>query len=98
VLEFQDKILLAPYNFFAPATGPEENNPYFRKLRSKGMSGYQVLRKFYIGQGLREDLQLLRKKERTDKLNDALSELGLEPEQKTKILDLLRDYPLTKTA
>ncbi|MFC1836941.1 hypothetical protein ACFL2Q_19820 [Thermodesulfobacteriota bacterium] len=64
----------------------------------KGMSGYQPLIKFYVGRGLREDLELLWKKERADKLESALTEFGLSTEQKSKILDLLRDYPLSQSA
>lgn len=64
----------------------------------KGMSGYQPLIKFYVGQGLREDLELLWRKERAEKLESTLDELGLKSEQKSKIWELLQDHPLTKTA
>jgi hypothetical protein len=69
-----------------------------RVAPEKGMSGYQALIKFYVGQGLREDLELLWKKERAEKLDATLTEFGLKPEQKDRILDLLRDHPRLKTA
>jgi len=64
----------------------------------KGMSGYQALIKFYIGQGLREDLALIWQSQTTEKLESALNEFGLKPEQRSKLLELLRDHPLTKSA
>jgi hypothetical protein len=63
----------------------------------KGMSGYQPLIKYYIGQGLREDLEMLWQKETAAKLESTLDEFGLEPEQKIRLLELLRDHPLTKS-
>jgi hypothetical protein len=64
----------------------------------KGMSGYQPLIKFYIGQGLREDLELLWHKEKAEKLEAALDDMGLKPEQKSILLKLLKDHPVTKSA
>lgn len=64
----------------------------------KGMSGYQPLIKYYIGQCLREDLEMLWQKETVEKLESTLDEFGLKPEQKTRLLELLRDHPLTKSA
>jgi hypothetical protein len=64
----------------------------------KGMSGYQPLIKYYIGQGLREDLEMLWQKDTALKLESTLDEFGLKPEQKTKLLELLRDHSLSKSA
>jgi hypothetical protein len=64
----------------------------------KGMSGYQALIKFYIGQCLREDLEQLWKEERSAKLEATLEEFGLKEDQKNRIRDLLRDHPGLKTA
>ncbi|MEW6111073.1 MAG: hypothetical protein AB1664_03005 [Thermodesulfobacteriota bacterium] len=41
----------------------------------KGMSGYQALIKFYVGQGLRQDLELLWHKNREERPEAALDEL-----------------------
>ena len=64
----------------------------------KGMSGYQALIKFYIGQCLREDLEQLWREERSAKLEATLEEFGLKEDQKSGIRDLLRDHPGLKTA
>ena len=64
----------------------------------KGMSGYQALIKFYIGQCLREDLDRLWTEERSRKLEATLEEFGLKEDQKSIIWDLLRDHPGMKTA
>lgn len=67
-----------------------------RVAPDKGMSGYQALMKFYIGQGLRKDLERLWEKERTRKLEAILDECGLDEDQRTRIWDLLRDHPSIK--
>jgi len=64
-----------------------------RVAPARDLPGYQALIKFYVRQGLREDLQRLWEKERASKLEAALEELGLREEQKTRIWDLLRDHP-----
>jgi len=64
----------------------------------KGMSGYQALIKFYIGQALREDLDLIWQKERAEKLESTLDEFGLKSEQKNRLWELLQDHPLIKSA
>lgn len=64
----------------------------------KGMSGYQPLMKFYIGQGLREDLQLLWEEEQTKELEALLSEIELEEEQKTRLWALVQRRPKAQTA
>lgn len=64
-----------------------------RVAPARDLPGYQALIKFYVRQGLREDLQRLWEKERARKLEAALEELGLKEEQKTRIWDLLRDHP-----
>ncbi len=64
----------------------------------RDMPGYQALIKFYVRQGLRDDMERLWEKERADKLATALEELGLKEEQKTRIWDLLRDHPRIETA
>ena len=64
----------------------------------KGMSGYQALIKFYIGQALREDLDLIWRKERAEKLESTLDEFGLKSEQKDRLWELLQDHPLAKAA
>ncbi len=69
-----------------------------RVAPTKGMSGFEALMEFYIGQGLRDDLELLWKQDRTERLDAALTEFGLKPDQKEMILALLRDYPLPKSA
>ena len=64
----------------------------------RNMQGYQALLKFYIRQGLREDLERLWEEERAKKLESALNEFGLKEEQKTRIWELLRSHPRLKTA
>ncbi len=69
-----------------------------RVASTKGMSGHEALMEYYLGQGLREDLDLLWKQERSEKIDSVLTEFGLNPLQKEMILALLRDYPLPKSA
>lgn len=57
----------------------------------KGMSGYQALIKFYIGQGLRKDLRKLWEAETPGKLETVLVECGIGPEQRRAILDRLKE-------
>jgi len=48
----------------------------------KGMSGYQSLIKYYIGQGLLRDIDLVRRVEEEDlRLESTLKKIGLEPEK-----------------
>ncbi len=48
----------------------------------KGMSGYQSLIKYYLGQGLLRDIDLVRRLEEDDaRLEAALTKIGLEPEK-----------------
>jgi hypothetical protein len=57
----------------------------------KGMSGYQALIKFYVGQGLRKDLRDLWQAENAGKLEIVLAECGIDPSQRQEILDRLRE-------
>jgi hypothetical protein len=60
----------------------------------KGMTGYQTLMKFYIRQGLREDLQLLWEEEqRARELDMMLGEFGLKEDQKDRLRNFLREGP-----
>jgi hypothetical protein len=60
----------------------------------KGMSGYQALMKFYIGQGLRKDLRELWQAENAAKLEAVLVECGVETEQRQEILDRFKQNKL----
>jgi len=57
----------------------------------KGMTGYQALIKFYIGQGLRKDLRELREAETSGKLETVLVECGVDAEQRQEILHRLKE-------
>ena len=57
----------------------------------KGMSGYQALIKFYIGQGLRKDLRELWEAETSGKLETVLVECGVDPEQRQEIIARLKE-------
>lgn len=46
----------------------------------KGMSGYQALIKYYVGQGLREDLQQMRKNNLLKTIEDILEREKVTPE------------------
>lgn len=59
----------------------------------KGMGGYQALIKFYIGQGLRKDLEDLWIAEHTEKLENVLTECNVDPEQRRQILDRMAANP-----
>ncbi len=49
---------------------------------AKGMSGYQSLIKYYIGQGMLRDIDLVRQFEEDDaRLEATLSKIGLAPEK-----------------
>jgi hypothetical protein len=54
----------------------------------KGMSGYQALIKFYISEGLREDLETIWQREQANSLESALAEIGLDEEWKERIQSL----------
>jgi hypothetical protein len=56
----------------------------------KGMTGYQALMKFYIGQGLRKDLRELWQAGNAEQLEVVLSECGIEPERRHEILERLK--------
>jgi len=64
----------------------------------KGISGYQALIKFYIGQGLRKDLRELWRDESEGKLETVLAECGIDPDQRREILDRLREETATQLA
>ncbi len=68
-----------------------------RVAPAKGMPGYQSLIKFYIGQGLRGDLERLWEKERAEKLESILDRYDLKEEHKAEIWELLRDHPGMET-
>lgn len=55
----------------------------------KGMSGYQALIKFYISQGLRDDLRSIWEEEQGKELESTLNEFGLKQEQKQRIWNLI---------
>jgi hypothetical protein len=56
----------------------------------KGMSGYQALMKFYIGQGLRKDLRELWQLDNAAKLEAVLVECGVDTERRQEILNRLK--------
>ncbi len=60
----------------------------------KGMSGYQALMKFYIGQGLRKDLREIWQAENVAKLEAVLVECGVETEQRQEILERFKQNKL----
>jgi len=57
----------------------------------KGMSGYQALIKFYIGQGLRKDLRELWEAETSGRLDTVLAQCGVDPEQRREIIERLNE-------
>ncbi len=70
---------------------------------SKGMSGYQPLMKFYISQGLREDLQRLWEEEqraeaRAEEVEQVLQKLDLNEDEKNEIRRLFRTTAERPTA
>jgi hypothetical protein len=58
----------------------------------KGMSGYQALIKFYVGKGLREDFELVRQMESTERLESTLTKLGLRADQIDEVWEALRGF------
>ena len=50
-----------------------------RVAKAKGMSGYQALIKFYVGQGLRKDLAELRREDAAEKARDILEKHKVDP-------------------
>jgi len=64
----------------------------------KGVSGYQALIKFYIGQGLRKDLRDLWHSEHAGKLETVLAECGIDPDQRREILDRLREESIAQSS
>ncbi len=70
-----------------------------RVAPTKGMSGYQPLMKFYISQGLRQDLQQLWEEEQQVKKFEALlKRLKLNDEEKDEMWRFFRDIPKARTA
>ncbi|MEW6350815.1 MAG: hypothetical protein AB1646_17280 [Thermodesulfobacteriota bacterium] len=59
----------------------------------KGMSGYQALIKFYIGQGLRKDLRELWEERQGGRLETVLADCGVDLDQRREILDRLKEEP-----
>lgn len=59
---------------------------------AKGMSGYQALIKFYVGKGLREDFDLVRQMESTERLESTLTKLGLRADQINEVWEALRGF------
>ena len=45
----------------------------------KGMSGYQALIKFYVGQGLRKDLEDIKRKDFTERTKEVLQKYNVNP-------------------
>lgn len=58
----------------------------------KGMSGYQALIKFYVGKGLREDFELVRQMESTERLESTLAKLGLKADQINEVWEALSGF------
>jgi hypothetical protein len=58
----------------------------------KGMSGYQALIKFYVGKGLREDFELVRQMESTERLETTLTKLGLKADEINEVWEALRGF------
>ena len=56
---------------------------------AKGMSGYQALMKYYVGKGLREDLELVRQVESAEKLESTLTKFGLRADQIDEVWEAL---------
>jgi hypothetical protein len=59
---------------------------------AKGMSGYQALLKFYVGKGLREDFDLVRQMESTERLESTLMKLGLKADEINEVWEALSDF------
>jgi len=64
---------------------------------AKGMSGYQALMKYYVGKGLREDLELVRQVESAEKLESTLTRLGLRADQIDEVWEALGGQPPVKS-
>ncbi len=62
----------------------------------KGISGYQALIKFYIGQGLRKDLRDLWQDEHGGRLETVMAECGVDQDQRREILDRLKEEPMAQ--
>jgi hypothetical protein len=59
---------------------------------AKGMSGYQALIKYYVGKGLREDLDLVRQVEYAERLESTLTRLGLKADQINEVWEALQGH------
>jgi hypothetical protein len=59
---------------------------------AKGMSGYQALIKYYVGKGLREDIDLVKQMESAERLESTLNRLGLQADQIIEVWEALREY------
>jgi hypothetical protein len=55
----------------------------------KGMSGYQALIKYYVGMGLRRDLELLWLQEVPERIQSILAKHGLSGDAKDELLEEL---------
>ena len=53
----------------------------------KGMSGYQSLIKYYVGQGLRKDLAGIKRKDFTERTKFVLQKYNVSPKAIEEILD-----------
>ena len=53
----------------------------------KGMSGYQSLIKYYVGQGLRRDLADIKRKDFTERTKFVLQKYNVSPKAIEEILD-----------
>lgn len=65
----------------------------------KGMAGYQSLIKYYIGQGMLEDIDLVRRIEEEDARLDAiLKKIGVAPQQIQEFWKEWAAYPVKNAA
>jgi hypothetical protein len=55
----------------------------------KGMSGYQALIKYYVGMGLRRDLEILWLQEVPERIQGILAKHGLDAEVQEELLEEL---------
>jgi hypothetical protein len=53
----------------------------------KGMSGYQALIKFYVGQGLRQDLADIKRKDFSERTKVVLQKYNVDPKAIDEILE-----------
>jgi hypothetical protein len=67
-----------------------------RVAPTKEMPDYEALMEYYIRQGLKEDLDRLRREERSEMLAAVLEEYGLSEKQRNRIWELIREHPRIK--